>query len=85
MGKDAFVSGGKAIRGDLIKSAITGLEILGIALSQAIIEYLESHGNLLDKEHSYTLKEIELELAKIFGEDAARLVSERISRNIKAL
>lgn len=75
----------KRIPGYIIKEAFEALDVLGQDLKDSIIRYVERRGNILDSEHSYSLKEIEIELADIFGEDAAKLLVEKMRRAISAL
>jgi len=75
----------KPIPGDVIKKAFDALDVLGQDLKDSMIRYIERRGNSLDSEHSYSLKEIEIELTDIFGEDAAKLLVEKVGRAIHAL
>lgn len=75
----------KPIPGDIIKKAFDALDVLGQDLKDSMVRYIERRGNSLDSEHSYSLKEIEIELADIFGEDAAKLLVEKVGRAIHAL
>lgn len=68
------------LRGDRIKTALGRLDLLGTALTQAIIMYLEDRGNTLDDKHFYTHNEIETELAAVFGIEAANLIGKQIRR-----
>lgn len=73
------------IRGDLIRKSFDELDVLGQALKEEMMAYIERRGNPLDKEHYYTLKELKIEFAEIFGEDAASLLVERLKRGIDVL
>lgn len=75
----------KPIPGDIIKKAFDALDVLGQDLKESMIRYIERRGNMLDNEHSYSLKEIEIELADILGEDAAKLLVEKVGRAISTL
>ena len=66
-----------------VLKALKDLEyILGKASAAELIDELHSHGiSLLDStETSYTLDQIKAALAKIFGQDAADLLSERLQK-----
>jgi hypothetical protein len=67
-------------RGDAIRDAFDTFEILGIALKQAIIEYIERKGVNLDAYHYYSLVEIERYLCLVFGEDATALMIQRLKK-----
>jgi hypothetical protein len=79
------VTNEESIRGDIIKKSFEELDVLGPALKEGMIAYIERRGNPLDKEHYYTLKEIKIEFAEVFGEHAALLLVERLRRGIDAL
>ena len=66
--------------------ALKDLEyILGKASTAELIDELHSHGiSVLDPtESSFTLDQIKAALVKIFGQDAADLLSERLEKSLK--
>lgn len=73
----------RRIRGDKIKKGLDTFDVLGPALKEALIDYVEKQGNKLDSKHYYHLKKIEVDIADVFGEDAERLVIKRVRRVIE--
>ncbi len=79
-----MVSYDEQIRGDIIRKDFDELDALGPMLKDGMISYIERRGNPLDAGHTYTLKEIKIELGDVFGEDAAALLVEKLRRGVDA-
>lgn len=77
--------GEEPVRGDIIRKAFDEVDVLGQPVKEEIIMFIERRGNSLDSKHHYSLKEIKIELAEVFGDDAALLITERLKRGIDAL
>lgn len=77
-----MVSDDEHIRGDVIRKGFDELDVLGPSLKDGMLAYIERRGNPLDADHTYTLKEMKIELGDVFGEDAAALLVEKLRRGI---
>lgn len=77
-----MVSDDEQIRGDVIRKGFEELDVLGLTLKEKMITYIERRGNPLDADHTYTLKEMKVELGVVFGEDAAAVLVDRLRRGV---
>ena len=77
------MSNDEKIHGDVLQKALNAFDFLGIALKDALIEYIEKNGFILDEDHSYTLNELQDKLAAVFGYDAAELMIKRLGKALQ--
>ena len=73
------------IRGDIIRSVLEGIDVIGSACKQLLIDMIETDGIILDQDNWHRLSEIERSLSKTFGGDATPLLMKRMETGIAAL
>ena len=73
------------VRGDIIRKALDGLDILGRTVKEMIIEDIERSEITLDNKHYYPLRQIEERLIELFGEDGASLLIKRLRERLETL
>lgn len=74
----------KQIPGDELRHAFDTLDILGAALKESIIDFLETRGIILNDQFYYSLSEIEETLRLILGQDATKLMIDRLRRGLQS-
>jgi hypothetical protein len=71
-------------QGKDIRRALNAFDFLGISLKHAIVDFIERQGIVLDEGHSYSLKEMEGRLRPVLGEDARKLMIERLRKILES-
>lgn len=57
---------------------------MGLNIRDALIEYFEGRGMVLDDTHYYSLNDIENQLRSLFGEEATEILMDKIEGEIHA-